>query len=112
MAMETKCVRNIIEGALILREDFGERLTRSPDHRSTSVGAVSLHFSESLVIICVGGSLSLSYTGMEHIAVRICSKDLRNSGSFYLHRFQISPVCFNYHNDINFLKLLTCFNMI
>ena len=58
MAMETKYVRNIIGRALILKDDFGEKPTRSPDHRSTSVGGMSLHFSESLIIICVGGSLS------------------------------------------------------
>lgn len=34
--METKYVRNIIGRALILKDDFGEKPTRSPDHRSTS----------------------------------------------------------------------------
>ena len=42
--------KNLFGRALISKEDFGEKPTRSPDRRSTSVGAVSLHFSESLVI--------------------------------------------------------------
>ena len=95
MAMETKYVRNFIGGALILKEDFGEKPTRSPDKRSTSVGAMSLHFSESFLLSFVSAAaFPLSYTGMKHIAVRICSKDLRNSGGFYLHPL-IIPVKFH-----------------
>ena len=94
MAMETKYVRNIIGRALILKDDFGEKPTRSPDHRSTSVGAMSLHFSEVQLSFVSAAAFPLSYTGMKHIAVRICSNDLRNSGGFYLHPL-IIPVKFH-----------------
>ena len=49
-AMEIQYEKTSFGRALISKEDFGEKPTRSPDRRSTSVGAVSLHFSESLVI--------------------------------------------------------------